>query len=101
MFAAAQQIQAQLPQVHFWIPLSLEIYRQAIEQAVSKYQLQATIVSGQSQTVMAAADLAIAKSGTANLEIALLNVPQVVMYRVNSVTAWIAKHILNPFCFTS
>jgi lipid-A-disaccharide synthase len=95
MFEAAQQIQAQLPQVHFWIPLSLEIYRQAIEQAVDHYQLQATLVSGQSQTVMAAADLAIAKSGTANLEIALLNVPQVVMYRVNTVTAWIAKHILK------
>ncbi|HEY9639227.1 MAG TPA: lipid-A-disaccharide synthase, partial [Coleofasciculaceae cyanobacterium] len=93
--AAAQQIQAQLPQVHFWIPLSLEIYRTAIEQAVHQYQLRATLVSGQSQTVIAAADLAIAKSGTANLEIALLDVPQVVMFRVNPVTAWIAKHILK------
>ena len=42
-----------------------------------------------------AADLAITKSGTVNLEIALLNVPQVVIYRINPVTAWIARKILR------
>lgn len=95
MFEAAQQIQAQLPQAHFWIPLSLEVYRGAIEQAVRQYGLRATVVSGQSQAVMAAADLAIAKSGTANLEIALLDVPQIAMYRVHPITAWIAEHLLK------
>lgn len=94
MFAAAQQIQAQLPQVHFWIPLSLERYRLPIEQAVRQFGLQATLVSG-SLSVIAAADLVIAKSGTVNLETALLEVPQVVMYRINPVTAWIAEHLLH------
>jgi len=37
------------------------------------------VVSGQTQKAIAAADLAITKSGTVNLEIALLNVPQVVL----------------------
>ncbi len=95
MFEAAQQIQAELPEAHFWIPLSLEVYRAAIEQAVQRYGLRATIVGGQSQAVMAAADLAITKSGTANLEIALLEVPQVAMYRVHPFTAWFAEHILK------
>lgn len=99
MAEAARQIQAQLPHVHFWIPLSLDIYRAPLERAIQQYGLQATIVanpgSNQSQTVIAASDLAIAKSGTVNLETALLNVPQVVMYRVNPVTAWIAEHLLK------
>ena len=95
MFQAAQQIQAKLEQVRFWIPLSLEIYRQPIEQAVQRYGLRATVVSGDTQEVIAAADLAITKSGTVNLEIALLNVPQVVVYRLNPVTAWIARNILK------
>jgi len=95
MFAAAKAIQAKLPQVHFWIPLSLEIYRQPIAQAVKDYGLQATILSGQTLEAIAAADLAIAKSGTVNLEIALLDVPQVVIYRVSRFTAWIARHILK------
>lgn len=95
MFEAAQQLQAQVPQVQFYIPLSLEIYRPALQQAIDRYGLNATLVTGESQTVIAAADLAIAKSGTVNLETALLNVPQVVFYRVNPVTAWIAEHLLK------
>ena len=95
MFQAAQQIQAKLERVRFWVPLSLEIYRQPIEQAVQRYGLRATIVSDDTQEVIAAADLAITKSGTVNLEIALLNVPQVVVYRLNPVTAWIARNILK------
>lgn len=95
MFEAAQRIQAKLPQVHFWIPLSLEIYRQPIEQAIARYGLRATVVSSQKQQAIAAADLAITKSGTVNLELALLNVPQVVIYRVSPITAWIARTFLK------
>lgn len=95
MFAAAASIQKKLPEVHFWIPLSLEIYRQPIEQAIKDYDLRATLLSGQTQEAIAAADLAITKSGTVNLEIALLNVPQVVIYRLSKVSAWIARKLLK------
>ncbi|MFN6471099.1 MAG: lipid-A-disaccharide synthase [Nostoc sp. SerVER01] len=95
IFQAAQTIQAKLPEVHFWIPLSLEIYRQPIEEAIERYDLQATVLSGQQKEVFAAADLAISKSGTVNLELALLNVPQVVVYRLNPMTAWIARKFLK------
>jgi lipid-A-disaccharide synthase len=95
IFQAAQQIQAQLPDASFWIPLSLEAYRHPIEQALKFYNLRATIVSSQTQDVLAAADLAITKSGTVNLELALLNVPQVVIYRVNPITFWIATQVFK------
>lgn len=107
MFAAAQQLQAKLPNVHFWIPLALTHYRALVEQAIERYGLQATILeepraaasdsAANSLTLraIAAADLAITKSGTVNLEIALLNVPQVVMYKVNPVTAWILDRLLK------
>lgn len=75
----------------FWIPLSLEAYRPAIEAAIEHYGLRATLVSGQTQEVLSAADLAITKSGTVNLELALLNVPQVVFYRVSPLTYSIAR----------
>jgi lipid-A-disaccharide synthase len=104
---AAQQIQAKLPDVRFLVPLALEKYRQPIERAIQSYGLQATVISDHVGTqtdapaasitlqAIAAADLAITKSGTVNLEIALLNVPQVVLYRVNSATAWVLKHFLK------
>ncbi|MGH2414665.1 MAG: lipid-A-disaccharide synthase, partial [Microcystaceae cyanobacterium] len=92
---AAQQIQVQLPQVHFWIPVSLAAYRPALEAAIREYNLAATLLEGKTLEILAAADLAITKSGTVNLEIALLNVPQVVLYRVNPITIWIARRLLN------
>lgn len=103
MFEAARRMQTKIPEISFWIPLALENYRPAIEAAIHSYGLQATVLSdrdapaGTSVTLqaIAAADLAITKSGTVNLEIALLNVPQVVLYRVNPVTAWIMEHILK------
>ena len=99
MFEAARQLQeklqAKLPQVEFLIPLSLETYREAIEQSIQSYGLRAQLVADQTQAVLAASDLAITKSGTVNLELALLNVPQVVMYRLNPMTAWIAENLLK------
>jgi lipid-A-disaccharide synthase len=79
----------------FWIPLSLEAYRPAIETAIQQYGLHATVVADQTQEVLAAADLAITKSGTVNLELALLNVPQVVFYRVSRLTYWIGQNFLK------
>ncbi|HEY9710846.1 MAG TPA: hypothetical protein V6D48_21750, partial [Oculatellaceae cyanobacterium] len=85
----------------FWIPLSLEAYRPDIEAAIKRYGLRATLVSGQTTEVLAAADLAITKSGTVNLELALLNVPQVVFYRVSFLTAWIARLLKFSIPFMS
>ncbi|MDB9535520.1 lipid-A-disaccharide synthase [Dolichospermum planctonicum CS-1226] len=95
IFAAAKNIQSNLPNVHFLIPLSLETFRNTITAAIKDYSLQATVVLGQQREVFAAADFAITKSGTVNLELALLNVPQVVVYRLHPLTAWIARHILK------
>ncbi|MBD2442960.1 lipid-A-disaccharide synthase [Dolichospermum sp. FACHB-1091] len=95
VFKTAQNIQSKLPYVHFWIPLSLEKFRNTITAAIKDYGLKATVVLGQQREVFAAADFAIAKSGTVNLELALLNVPQVVVYRLHPLTAWIARHILK------
>lgn len=92
---AAKIIQAKLPHVKFWLPLSLERYRPAVEKLLAEYEINATIISGQSQIAISAADLVLSKSGTVNLETALLNVPQVILYRVSAITAWIARHIVK------
>ena len=102
IFQAARQIQEKTPQTHFWIPLSLERYRQDIEKAIQKYGLQATIISDSKKEVLAAVDLAITKCGTVNLELGLLNIPQIVVYRLSPITYWIAKKILKlTFPFAS
>jgi lipid-A-disaccharide synthase len=95
IFAAARQIQTQLPNVKFWIPLSRDVFKAEIDRSITEYRLNATLITENTDFVLAAADLAITKCGTVSLELALLNVPQVVIYRVSKVTAWIAKNIIN------
>ena len=92
MCEAAWQISQQLP-VEFLIPVSLANYRPAIIAAIEQYNLPAKIIEGQTLDAIAAADLAITKSGTVNLEIALLDVPQLVVYRIHPLTAWIGRRL--------
>ncbi|MDY7013551.1 MAG: lipid-A-disaccharide synthase [Cyanobacteriota bacterium] len=95
LLAAAQQIQEKLPHAHFWIPVSLSDYRSRVEAKIQDYHLSATVLDGQSLQLIAAADLAIGKSGTVNLEIALMGVPQVVIYRLSPVTLWLGRTLFN------
>jgi lipid-A-disaccharide synthase len=95
IFEAAQRLQTILPNVRFWVPLSREEYRESIQTAINSYQLMATVVADQPDAVLAAADLAIAKSGTVSLELGLLGVPHMVIYKFNTVTAWLARNVLR------
>jgi lipid-A-disaccharide synthase len=96
MLETAALIHAKIPEVKFWLPLSLERYRDLITPYLEKANLPITLVSDHpSQLVIRAADLVLSKSGTVNLETALLNVPQVVIYRVSKLTAWLARKVLK------
>ena len=93
---AAHRIQAEIPTVQFWVPLAFPDFQQPIEHTLGRYGIQAQFVDRKDGPLaIAAADLAITKSGTVNLELALMQIPQVVLYRVNSFTAWVAEHILK------
>lgn len=92
---AAVLVQEKLPHVKFLLPLSNPEFLSAIQAALARYQLSVQVIVEDTLSAIAAADLAIAKSGTVNLELALLNVPQVVLYRVNPVTIWLGRHFLN------
>ena len=96
MFSAAQQLQAQVSQIQFLVPLARESFRPTVEAALQDYGLNGRVVANHEQALaISAANLALSKSGTANLEIALMEVPQVVMYRLNRLTAWVAEFVLN------
>ena len=54
-----------------------------------------TVHRGDPLEVFAAADVALAKSGTTTLECALAGVPMVVGYKAHWVTAWLARRLTN------
>ena len=50
---------------------------------------------GSAELVFAAADAALAKSGTTTLEAALADLPMVVAYRVHPLTSWLARRLIT------
>ncbi|WP_373480272.1 lipid-A-disaccharide synthase [Geminocystis sp.] len=95
MLESAGKIQTKIPSSRFYLPISLSKYRLEIENLIKQYPVDITLFEGETLDILAGADLAITKSGTVNLELGLLNIPQVVIYKVNAFTIWIARKILR------
>ncbi len=95
IFSAAKILQNKLTNIRFFLPLSREDFRSILEEKIASYGLNCTIVSSDDRHALAATDLAITKSGTVNLELALLEIPQIVLYAINPISAWIARKLLK------
>jgi len=97
---AAAALQRRCPGLQVAVPAgqaSFEpVLRQILDQAGVKARVIPAAEADQMRPLLcAAADLALNKSGTVNLELALRGVPQVVVYRVSRPTAWVAEHLLR------
>ncbi len=56
------------------------------------------LLEGQTWDILASADLALAASGTVTIEASLLGTPLIAFYRVNHLTWWMGRHLVNvPF----
>jgi lipid-A-disaccharide synthase len=89
--AAARQIAAAVPGARFVTPLVNQKTRVLFEAALQGTGLNIQLLDGQSEAAMAAADVALVKSGTATLECALLQRPMVITYRASRLTAWLMR----------
>ncbi len=95
LMQSARLLQERLPQVEFWVPLSRPEFKPTIAKQAKRAGVEVKFVEKASKTLLSAVDLVLAKSGTVNLETAIRGLPQVVIYRVNPITYWIAKYILK------
>ena len=98
--AAAAELQRRRPELQVVVPAGLPGFEAHLSRQLSEAGVRAEIIAAADSDQLkaclcAAADLALAKSGTVNLELALRGVPQVVLYRVSRVTAFVARHILR------
>ena len=84
------------PGVEIVIPAAANV-RDAITELVSDWPWPVTVVDGATERydAFAAADLALATSGTVTLELAWAGVPTVVMYRVPWLTGEIARRMIK------
>jgi lipid-A-disaccharide synthase len=67
-----------------------------VTKALAAWDVPTLTVAGRNRfDAFAASDVALAASGTVTLELALAGVPMVVAYRMNPVTAWLARRLVT------
>ena len=96
----AHKLQQKYPNLVVFIPSCRDIFDDQFENALKKYKVNGRVFSIQDSEkaktyIYSLSKLALCKSGTVNMELALYNIPQIVGYRVSRVTAFIAKKLLN------
>ena len=94
MLAALSLIRHDLPKVQGVLPVAPTVAA-TVQQIVSGFSGALTVARQQSLTALCAADFALVASGTATLEAGLIGTPMVIVYRVNRLTAWLAKRLLR------
>ncbi len=90
LVGAARRFRQEIPNAAVLMPLAHTVDRGQIESKLGENH-GITVVEGQTYNVLAAADAALAASGTVTLEAALIGTPIAVFYRTSSSTYWIAK----------
>jgi lipid-A-disaccharide synthase len=82
--------------IQFLLPLAHTLATEDLQPLLDQYpDLPLTLLEGRSHDVMAASDAVMAASGTATLEIALYDVPMVIVYRLATLTYWILKSLVS------
>ena len=96
----AKKLQLRYPSLVIYIPSCRKVFDKKFREGLEKYKIKGTVISQKDDSelmpyVYSLTKLALCKSGTVNMELALYGIPQIVGYRVSRVTAFIAKKILN------
>ena len=94
---AAAIIGRQRPDLRFVTPLATPKLRPLFEAQLAAAGIadRFTLLDGNSQAAMSAADVVLQASGTAVLEAALLRKPAVAAYRLAPVTYWLGMHVFR------
>lgn len=95
MLAAAEKIHQAVPQVQFLLPRASTIERSVLEQLIGERSIPIHIRESHVYDMMAVSTAAIAASGTATLETALMGLPTLLVYRVSPLTYWLSKLLVH------
>lgn len=95
MLDAAARLAAADQSLQFYLPLASTISAAAIDAVLARQTVPVTITREMTYDLMHIASAAVAASGTATLELALLGVPTVIVYKVAALTGLLGKMLLK------
>jgi lipid-A-disaccharide synthase len=93
LLSAARDVSAKFPDVHFALPVARAALREAIVRHVAGTTLPLTLVEEERHLLFRGMAAAMAVSGTVTLELALLGVPSVIVYRTSWATYQIGRRL--------
>ena len=100
LLKAAKLLQEKDPSITVLIPSGLNEFDELLNNSLKEYGVNGRIILSNEVDdlkpfLFSVAHLALAKSGTINMELALNSVPQIVGYKVSRVTAFFARYLLR------
>ncbi len=95
MLSAAQQLKMRFPTCQFILPQADSISDELIEFYLNMADIDVRVIKHQQYDVMQCCDVMMTCSGTATLEIALMNIPMVICYKLNALTYWLGRYLVK------
>lgn len=91
-----QQLRDSIPNLHIVLP-TITSLKPLIEKLLSNVTVPYIITDQQSEkyAAYAATDLALCKSGTVSLELAMATIPMVIAYKVHPLSAWMLRRMIK------
>ncbi len=95
IMAAAERLKARYPELQFVMPLASSLEHADLDPYLAASSVEVKVVSGLGYDVMQVCDAIITVSGTVTLEIALMGVPMVIIYKVAPLTYQIGIRLIR------
>ncbi|MCK5354690.1 MAG: lipid-A-disaccharide synthase, partial [Methyloprofundus sp.] len=95
MLQAAEEIQKNLPDVQFVLPQADSVSDALLQASFCQSDIKVAVVKNQFYDAVQCCDAVMTVSGTASLEIALLEVPMLVSYKLSTITYLLAKILVD------
>jgi len=92
---AAKLLKARFPELQFLLPLASSLRQEDIAPELQRSGLDVVVVPRRNHDVMVACDAAISVSGTVTMELALVGIPMVIVYRASELTYQIGKRVIK------
>jgi len=88
-------LRREMPELQFIIPLAPGISEATLSPRMKNISTPIKVIKGFAYDVMNLSDLIITASGTATLEAAILEKPMVILYKVSSLSSWVARALIR------
>lgn len=95
MLQAAEELLKTHTTIQFLLPQADSISNELLQSYLQTTSANISVIKNQPYDVIQCCDAVMTTSGTASLEIALLQVPMVIAYRLSALTYFLGKHLVH------